>query len=216
MKKILKATIVILALVSNSQAGSVGSSFGCLTTAHAIGQGKGNFLGGVGIADATSVFGRFDYGLSAYTTGGLKLGLVDADGADTKLTLGADFRYQFMSTTGAKGVKQNPLDMAFGGFFEYADFGSVSAMQIGGQLLGSLPMTLQGGTVLTPYGRFVIRLESIDRDSGSPGKSGSNSELEFGLNGGVKWELSRTMNMYFEFQLDGNDGLFFGLEFPIM
>lgn len=212
MKKILLATVLIMTLTPNARAGSVGSSFGCLTTAHAIGMSKGNFVGGVGIAEATSVFGRFDYGLSAYTTGGLKLGLVDAD-SDTKLTLGADFRYQFMSAT---GLKNGALDMAFGGFFEYADYGKVSALQLGGQLLGSLPMTLKGGTVLTPYGRFNIRLESIDVDLGPVGKGGSDSNLEFGLNGGVKWDLARTMNMYLEFQLDGNDGLFFGLEFPIM
>lgn len=214
MKKVLLATALIMTLCSSGRTASVGSSFGCLTTAHAIGQSKGSFIGGVGIADATSVFGRFDYGLSAYTTGGLRFGLVDSDGADTKVTLGADFRYQFMS---AKGLKNGALDMAMGGFFEYADFGPVSALQLGGQLLGSLPMTLQGGTVLTPYGRFNIRLESVDIDANPFGKGGgSDSNLEFGLNGGVKWDISRNMNMFFEFQLDGNDGLFFGLEFPIM
>jgi hypothetical protein len=44
----------------------------------------------------------------------------------------------------------------------------------------------------------------------------SNSDIKFGLNGGVAWDLTRLMRLYGEFQLDGNDGVFFGIEFGVM
>jgi len=217
MKKFIVITIALVTLATtNSLAISgFGSSFGNLATAKAMGQGKGVFGVGVGIADATSVVGWFNYGLSDYVDGRLKLGLVDADVGDTEITLGADFKYQFWSVNGAVA---NPLDMAVGGFLEYVDYGPVSALQVGGQLIGSYPFTLQSGTTLSPYGRFNIRLErrSWDVNYRGFGSSGSDSELEFGLNGGVAWQVSPTVNVYGEFQIDGNDGIFLGIDFSVL
>lgn len=216
MKKLIVITIALFTLAAtNTLAKSAfGSSFGNLATAKAMGQGKGALGVGVGIADAKSVVGWFNYGLSEYVDGRMKLGLVDA-GDDAEITFGADFKYQFWSVSGAVA---NPLDMAAGGFLEYADYGGVSALQVGGQLIGSYPFTLQSGTTLSPYGRFNIRLEkrSWDVNYRGFGSSGSDSELEFGLNGGVAWQVSPTVNVYGEFQIDGNDGIFLGIDFSVL
>ena len=213
MKKLIAImiTLVALAATSASAISAHGSAFGNLATAKTLGQGKGAFGVGVGIADATSFVGWFNYGLSDYIDGRLKLGLIDTDGGDTEITFGADFKYQFWTVNGAMA---NPLDMAVGGFFEYADYGPASVFQVGGQLIGSYPFILQGGTTLSPYGRFNLRLESVSLDVG--GRSDSDSDLEFGLNGGVAWQVSPTINVYGEFQIDGNDGVFFGIDFSVL
>ena len=213
MKKFIVITIALVTLATtNSLAISgFGSSFGNLATAKAMGQGNGTFGGGVGIADAKSVVGWFAYGLSEYVDGRMKLGLVDADVGDTEIAFGADFKYQFWSVSGAVA---NPLDMAVGGFLEYADYGGFSALQVGGQLIGSYPFILQNGTTLSPYGRFNIRLE--DWNSEHKGIKTSDSELEFGLNGGVAWQVSPSVNVYGEFQIDGNDGIFLGIDFSVL
>jgi hypothetical protein len=217
MKKIAAITLALITFpVAHSLATSAhGSAFGAFTTAKSIGQGNGAFGIGVGIADATTVAGWFDYGLSDYIDGRLKLGFIDADGGDTEITLGADFRYQFWSVL---GTVPNPLDMALGGFFEYVDYGRLSVFQIGGQILGSYPFTLRNGTVISPYGRFNVRLERYSFDSNYPGtnSSSSDSEIEFGLNGGAAWQITPTINVYGEFQIDGNDGVFLGIDFLVL
>ena len=212
MKKLIVITIALVGFAAGSVLAidAHGSAFGNLATAKAIGQGEGVFGVGVGVADATSFTGWFNYGLSEYVDGRMKLGLVDADD-DAEITFGADFKYQFWSATGAVA---NPLDMAVGGFLEYADYGGFSALQVGGQLIGSYPFILQNGTTLSPYGRFNIRLE--DWNSEHKGIKTSDSELEFGLNGGVAWQVSPTVNVYGEFQIDGNDGIFLGIDFSVL
>ncbi len=210
MKRLIVTAVAVVTLTATDSMAisAFGSSFGNLATAKSLGQGKGAFGIGVGIADATSVVGWFNYGLSDYIDGRLKLGLVDADVGDTEITFGADFKYQFWSVNGALA---NPLDMAVGGFLEYVDYGPLSTLQVGGQLIGSYPFRLQNGTILSPYGRFNVRLEDWTRERG-----GSDSELEFGLNGGAAWQVTSTINLYGEFQIDGNDGIFLGIDFSVL
>jgi hypothetical protein len=217
----MKRTLIILCAVLCLTASSVwardavGSFFGTLSTAQAMGQGRGNLGAGIGLGDnATSFVGTFAYGLSTYTDGRLKLGLVDPDGGDTEFTFGADFKWQFWSygpnTT-------HPFDFAVGGFFEYADIGGQSVFQVGGQLLGSYPIVLKSGGTLAPYGRFNARLESISRDllPGDP-RDDSDSNLQVGLNAGLQWIMTPTVALFGEFQFDGNDGVFFGIDFNVM
>jgi hypothetical protein len=205
MKKIIVvvSALVVITAANVDAMDANGSAFGNFSTAKTIGHGQGAFGLGVGIADATSFVGWFNYGLSLYTDGRLKLGLIDYDGDNTEITLGGDFKYQFWSVGGATG---NSLDMALGGFFEYVDYGHSSVFQLGGQLLGSYPIILRNNTTLSPYGRFNVRLENY--------KSGS--ELEFGLNGGAAWEITPTVTAYGEFQIDGNDGIFLGVDFKVL
>ena len=218
MMKRLTAFLVCgsMVLVSSAAAGgAVGSAFGTLTTARAQGMGKTNLGVGIGIADANSVFGTLTYGLSQYWDGRLRLGLVDpGGGADVQLTLGGDFKWQFWNVGMSSAY---PLDLAVGGFFEFADYGPVSALQIGGQILVSRSIHLRQGGMLTPYGRFNTRVEMLKLDL-PPGSTRDDTEsnLEIGLNGGVEWQLAPTVTLYGEFQFDGNDGLFFGIDFNVM
>jgi hypothetical protein len=217
MKNNAIAIMVGLILLTTSGVANAasGSAFGTLATAQALGQGSGNFGLGVGIADATSFVGTYAFGLSTYADGRIKLGLIDAgNNSDTEFVLGADYKWQFWSY----GQKTNhPFDFAVGGFMEFGDFGSVSVLQLGGQLLASYPARLSNGRTLSPYGRFNARLESISLDlpAGSRGDD-SKSNLEVGLNLGVAWEMSPTVNLYGEVQFDGNDGLFIGIDFNVM
>ncbi len=204
--KLAIAFVLALGLAAHASAQSAaGSAFGSLTTATTLGQGHGNFGGGVGIADATSVFGTFTYGLSKYTDGRIRLGF--RDDVDAELTFGADFKWQFWNV--GQG-RREPLDMALGGFFEYTDFGPLSVFQFGGQLFASHPFQLSRSGALSPYGRFNARMESFS------GGGASETELEFGLNAGVAWQATPAVALFGEFQLDGNDGVFFGIDFNIM
>ena len=196
------AIVCLLSAVNVSAYDAVGTVFGTLTTAQSLGQGKANIGAGVGIADATSVFGQLTYGLSKYTDGRIKLGLVDE--FDTELAIGADFKWQFLSAT---PDNRRPMDMALGGFFEFTEFGGLTLFQIGGQFFGSRSFRMSNGSALTPYGRFNVRLESIED---------ADTKIRFGLNGGCAWSVSSTINLYGEFQLDGNDGVFFGIDFNMM
>ncbi len=192
MKRVLFAAVgLVIALGANASAvGANGSAFGNMTTATTLGQGVGNFGGGVGIADATSAFATFTYGLSKYTDGRLKLGLLN-EFSTTRLTFGADFKWQFW-TAGAG--RREPFDMAFGGAFEYVDLHGYSVFQIGGNIIGSYPFRMGNGSTLSPYGRFNIRVEAAS------GTNVSSSNLDFGLNTGVAWAATKTVTFYGELQ----------------
>ncbi|UCD64992.1 MAG: hypothetical protein JSW34_06055 [Candidatus Zixiibacteriota bacterium] len=207
MKRLLIiAVCAALVFASQSFADAAGSAFGALSTAGTLGMGNGNFGLSVGLADATSFAGSFSYGLSAHTDGRIKLGLYDPDGGDTEIAIGADFKYQLISVG---GVSNGPFDMAVGAFGEFFQAGAADVFLLGGQFLGSYPVKLQRGGTLTPYGRFNIRLESISIDVIDQ----SDTELEIGLNGGVEWTVTADIALFGEFQIDGNDGVFFGVEF---
>lgn len=212
MKKMMIAAVALALIlpVSGSAIDAAGSAFGNLQTAQPVGAGKGNFSGGVGIADATSFFGTFTYGLSTYMDGRLKLGLIDADGSDTKFTFGTDFKWQIWDY---QPNGKYPFDMAVGGLFEYTSFGNsnfdLDVLQLGGFALGSYPVALNSGGSISPYGRASIRMERVSRN-------GSESSLEFGFHGGVSWSPSNATTLYGEFQIDGNDGVFFGIDFNVM
>lgn len=209
---VVAALITLYPAVSN--AGASGSAFGGLMTAQSIGMGNASLSAGVGIAEATSFLGSITYGLSKYTDGRIKLALYDRGGnTDVKLAIGADIKWQFWSMGTATG---HPFDFATGGLFEFVDFGDKSVLQVGGQLIGSIPVGLQGGGTLTPYGRFTARMERIKSDNPVSGVSSSDSNLEIGFNGGAMWKIGSTMSLFGEFQLDGNDGVFFGIDFGIM
>jgi len=217
MKRVIIAAAAVALFATTVAAEGAGSAFGALSTGRAIGQGAGYFSVGIGAADLTSVVGQFDYGMSRFTTMRLKFGFADAGGnTDLSAALGAEFRWQLWSTD---SVSRNQFDMSLGGLFEYYkfDYGSgsnFSVLQLGGFVLGSYGFKMSNGRMLSPYGRFNIRVEDKKVEVGT--LSGSNSDLEFGFNGGVSYELTETINAYGEIQLDGNDGFFFGLEFMVM
>ena len=210
MKKLLLASlsIVLVSTAASFAASSFGTGFGALSTAQTFGMGRGYFGAGVGIADMTSVIGSFTYGLSAHTDGRLRFGIVDSDYSDASIGLGMDFKYQFIDAN-----VNGPFDMAAGAFLEYYGFDGVSLLNVGGQYYGSYPFKLRNNTVLVPYGRFNIRLENKNWDNPI---FDDKTDLQFGLNGGVQWKINHNVNLYGEFQFDGNDGVFFGIDFNTM
>ncbi|MDF1543896.1 MAG: hypothetical protein P1R58_02200 [bacterium] len=217
MKKLVLAAALAIILCCSSvfADGAVGSAFGTFGTAHSLGMGNGNALVGVGIGDDRNVLlGRINYGLSRFTDGSIKLALVDPDGqgSSTRIAVGADFMYQFMVMD---EVTRSSFEMGAGGMFEYYDLEHGSALLIGANLLGSYPFVLDNGKLLTPYGRFGARIERVSFDLPAPLGSTSDTNLEFGLNLGVAWEVTKTVNLYGEFQFDGNDAIFLGAEFDI-
>jgi len=220
MKKICLAVfcLAIIGVTSVNAAPSVGGFFGTLQTGRSLGMGQGTLGGAVGIADATSVFGTFAYGASDDVDVRLKAGLVDG-GADTEFTLGADFKYQIWRvTTNAQNVNQskNPFDLALGGMFEYVK----DIWQLGAFAVGSYPFALNNGMTLSPYGRFNVRLQNVKYPTYNPANNTfgdeTDSDIKFGLNGGVALKMTSTVTAYGEFQIDGNDGVFLGLDFLVL
>ena len=103
--------------------------------------------------------------------------------------------------------KSQPMDMAFGAFLEFVNYAHADVWEIGGNYIASIPYRFDSGNRLIPYGRANLRLEKISFERGD-----DDSDLRFGVNFGVKYELSSEMNIYGELQIDGNTGLFLGLE----
>ncbi len=215
MKRTLLIAAVLVGLLATAAYAdsSVGSAFGTLTTARSIGAGRANFGAGVGIGDnGTSVLGQLKYGLSTYTDGRLKFALFDPDGpGDLGIALGGDFKWQFWSA----GKKNEPLDLGTGMFLEYIGQNHFHTFEIGGQILGSYPFDLQQGGVLSPYGRFNVRIEAKSYSPPAPYAHASATDIAFGFNGGVAWEPTKVITLFGEFQIDGNDGVFFGIDFNI-
>ena len=238
MKKIM-LTVAMLALALSAQpvAAAGGSVFGTQSTAVALGQGNANGAVTLGLADITSFVGTFDYGMSKFTTGRMKLGFADANKSDMAISLGGEIRWQVWSAANSmagKGNKnrkgnltrkanQKPFDLSIGVMTEYLSIDkkaatlvtySTSIFQFGGFLLGSHAFVTNGGKMITPYGRFSVRLEDTNFEDNS-GKV-SNSDIEIGFNTGVSYQFTNTMNIYGEIQMDGNDGLFIGVDFKVM
>ena len=237
MKKIM-LTVAMLALALSAQpvAAAGGSVFGTQSTAVALGQGNANGAITLGLADITSFVGTFDYGMSKFTTVRMKLGFADAGNSDLAISLGGEIRWQVWSVANSmagKGNKnrkadltrkanQKPFDLSIGVMTEYLSIDtkigittySSSVFQFGGFLLGSHSFVTNGGKMITPYGRFSVRYE--DTNSEDINGKFSNSDIEIGFNTGVSYQFTNTMNIYGEFQMDGNDGLFIGVDFKVM
>jgi len=241
MKKIM-LTVAMLALALSAQpvAAAGGSVFGTQSTAVALGQGNANGAITLGLADITSFVGTFDYGMSKFTTVRMKLGFADANKSDMAISLGGEIRWQVWSVANSMAGKgnrnrkadltrkanQKPFDLSIGVMTEYLSFdndfiwlgvqnkSSVSIYQFGGFLLGSHSFVTKGGKMITPYARFNVRMENTNFSVNSV--KISSSDIEIGFNSGVSYQFTNTMNIYGEFQMDGNDGLFIGVDFKVM
>lgn len=205
-KALLLMTIILIFTFAQGSADSFGSGFGSFATANTNGAGTSKILGGIGLADNNTIFGIYSYGLSRHTDGRIKFGIIDDDADNTEIMIGADFIYNLIST---EELGNGPFDMGIGGFFEYYSFNVFSIWQIGGQFIGSYPLILSNESRLVPYGRVDVRVESINSDTFD------DSNIEIGFNAGVEWEATKDINLFGEFQFDGNDGLFLGIQFKM-
>lgn len=203
------ALIAALILCPTLVFGDIGGlATGHLATADVSGTGVGYIGGFVGLGnDATSIFGSITYGFSDYTEGRFKFGFSDADtrDADPVMLIGFDYKYEFMDYYDKNGSQ--PMDMALGGFFELVNYQGASVLELGGNFIASIPYRFDSGRKLIPYGRANFRLEKVSIDNAD-----NRSDFKFGLNLGVKYELTTEMNVYGEIQMDSNAGLFLGLD----
>jgi hypothetical protein len=231
MKRTLLTVTVILAFAANATADNFGSTFGALTTASATGRGETYFGARLGLADATSFVASIGRGFSDKADGRFKMGLLDDELFKTELILGADLKWQVwnVETPAGQGnsATKHPFDLAVGPFAEWVRFGfdndlileSETVFQLGAQLVGSYPVHLKNGGLLSPYGRLNVRNEwfSTDLAPGVPSSfEVSDSHLALGFNSGVAWRpRAMTTVFYGEIQIDGNDGVFFGADFRL-
>lgn len=218
MKKLITYLALIM-LIGTGRAvadPAIGTFFGQLGAAQALGQGHGNFGSGVGLGDdVTSFFGTFKYGVSRFGDLGFQLGMVDpdkkdADGGDldSKIAFGANFSYQIW------GVDEidvrRPFDMAVGGFMQIYPGNTIDYLLIGGFVTGSYSYLVAEKNKLTPYVRINIRNEKETE------VNSSKNRLKFGLNVGTAWNLGSATSFFGELQIDGNSGLFLGVDFNVM
>ena len=232
MKRTLLVVAAIVALTTAAYAENFGSTFGALTTASATGRGETYMGGRLGIADATSFVLSMTRGLSDKADGRIKAGLIDDEFFKTELILGADLKWQVWNvetkvTEGENTRSKYPFDLAVGPFVEWVKFDydnnpfleSATVFQIGAQVVGSYPVHLQNGALISPYGRINVRNESFSLDLGPTAPAGSDlsdSHIALGFNGGVAWRpRGMTTVFYGEIQIDGNDGVFLGADFRL-
>ena len=204
MKRIISLSLCLIIGLAMESSGRepFGSAFGALTYGRSLpksGATAGMGVGvGVGSPHRNSVNGYFSYGAFEYVETTLKLGLSDAD--EVRVAVGGDVKYQFLDAGPALG---DPIDLAAGCFAEYV----TDVFQFGGQVIGSRTFILSNTTqALSPYGRLQVRLESVK----------SKSEIEFGLNAGVKWDVTPNFSLFGELQVDGNEGIFLGLKESVL
>jgi hypothetical protein len=226
----MKAFALILAglLVWAPLAGAenIGTFFGAMATAQATGKGQTTVGGTLGLADVTTYVGSLGYGFSEKMDGRLRVGAGDDSGFDTAFVLGGDLRWQLWDADAMSTGKAKPMDLALGGFMEWSKwsiedaFTTASAdmkiFEAGIQLTGSRTYHMSNGSTLTPYGRFNIRHENLNRtydDESFGSLSVSDSQVAVGVNGGVAWGVTDQIMLMGELQLDGNDGLFLGIDY---
>jgi len=188
---------------------SPGPASGFLNTADAVGAGVGLIGGSVGFGDdAAAVYGSFTYGIADYTDIRFKLGFADLDAPDSdlELLLGFDFKYELLDYSDT--LQNNPLDFALGAFIEYVDYEGFPILELGGNIIGSIPYQFDNGYRIVPYACLNIRMERVDYDAADE----SDTDIQGGLNLGTKFELSDDLNLFGEFQLDGNTGIYLGLD----
>jgi hypothetical protein len=106
-------------------------------------------------------------------------------------------------------MRNYPCDLAVGAFLEHASYEYASLLELGINMIGSIPYRLNSGHRLIPYSRINLRLE---RSKWQGVAREAESNYRIGLNAGAKYELTSYINLYGEFQLDGNSGLFLGAE----
>jgi len=203
------AIILILGCSTVTAKDSAGLVSGNLTTADAVGAGIGYIGAFVGFGDnAAGIFGSFTYGLAEYTDIRIKLGFADADveNSDPEIFLGADFKYEIMDYYDT--LHNNPFDLAAGAFMEYVAYENTPVFQLGGNLIGSIPYRFNSGHKIVPYARLNVRMERISNDL----TDNSDTDFQGGFNIGTKFEINQDFHLYGEFQLDGNAGIFLGLD----
>ncbi|MCH9031136.1 MAG: hypothetical protein IIB00_02610 [candidate division Zixibacteria bacterium] len=211
----LGALVLIAAFPVDSYAQS-GMIFGNLQMARTIGDGATR-MGGAFVAgdEATTFYATGTHGLGMFTEGTLRLGLSEADypGSDPEISIGAELKYQFWNFEGQNSRGQNiddPIDLAFTGFFEHVSHSLFKVTSFGGGVIASKPFKMNDGKKYGPYARAAIRLTTLD-----PKNVQSDTDFKFSLTPGGMVQLTRTMNVHAEFNFDDNTSFALGIDFLV-
>ncbi len=207
MNRIVIALLLVLSVTSGATAQYAAQ----LATAGTVLKGSSRGGGFVGIYDgAFGVLGQYRYGIGGYSDIGGKLGIIDLDSGSKEGDLGffiaVDSKYQVMEVR-----IMDPIDLSIGGTFEIAAFDHFNNLILGGFAVGSYPVALKNGRILSPYGRIILGFNRT-ASSWRP----SSTEFDLGLNMGVTMELSSSTLALAEFQIDDNTAAFLmGIEFGL-
>lgn len=228
MKAFALILTTLLVWAPLASADNIGTFFGSMATAHATGKGQTTVSGTFGFTDVTTYGGSLGYGFTDKMDGRIRIGAIDESGFETALVLGGDLRWQLWNQNEMTGARPKPFDLSVGGFMEWSKWNaqefapfttsmSMSVFELGFQISGSHTYVMSNGSTLTPYGRVNLRHENASitmEDSQFPGEmSASDSQIAAGVNMGLAWGVTEQFALMGELQLDGNDGLFLGLDY---
>jgi len=207
----LNRIAVSLLLVLSVASGATAQYAAQLSAAGTVLKGSATGGGYVGIYEgAFGILGQYRYGIGGYTDIGGKLGIIDLDSGskegDLGFFIGVDTKYQVMEVR-----IMDPIDLSLGGAFELALFDHFNSLIIGGFAVGSYPVTLKNGRVLSPYGRLIMGFNRTDSNWAR-----SDTDFDLGFNMGVTMELSSSTRALAEIQIDDDTAAFLmGLEFRL-
>jgi hypothetical protein len=202
MKRIVKV-FVIACLIAGSASGQF---LGQMTSADCL--DKGSNIGGSYIIiaeDALGLVGSWRMGLSEFLEGRIRGGLIDPEGSDVNLILGADAKYQLWEYI--KG--ENPFDMSLGTGIEYSKFDNGKLFSLTGSIIGSHVHDLKEGKSIEAYAQMHLRLQRISIDGVS---NGSDSKLKLGGSIGAVFSVMTLADFTVEIQLDEQIAIMAGLD----
>lgn len=161
--------------------------------------------------DATTVYGSFAYGFGMFTEARVRLGISDLGrkGSNPGVAIGAEVKYQFWNYSEDTTGFADPLDLSLGGMFEFADYDPFSITSWGANVIGSRPFHDQRGHRYGPYGRFNVRVTTVNPTLAAS----SETDIEFSITPGFYFEFSPQLTGQIEFSFDRNAGIAFGLDF---
>ena len=232
MRKVLVLIAVLLLAVPTAQADQIGSFFGNLSTANTLAKGYTAVGFRLGVAGVNSFIGSIAHGLPARMEIKIKAGLVrggtiNSELIDNELALGVDLKWQVLNVHPSSNPAKTsaPFDLAFGTFAEWLKLRfdgnpfieSPSALQAGVQMIASYPIALSMGGSVAPYASANIRQEWLMEGAGPSWPSSIDPDFNqaaWGFHGGLSWyPRAAPLALFAEYQYDGNDGLFGGVEY---
>jgi hypothetical protein len=232
MRKALAVITVLLLVAPVAQADQIGSFFGNLATANTLAKGHTSLGIRVGVAGVNSYVGSIAHGLPAHLEIKLKGGIVRGGAirnelVNNELAIGVDLKWQVLNVhPGGNPAKTSaPFDLSFGTFAEWLKLEfdgnpfieSPSAMQAGIQMIASYPIALPQAGDVAPYASANVRQEWLMAGTGPSWPSSIDPDFNqaaWGFHGGISWyPRAAPLALFAEYQYDGNDGLFGGVEY---
>jgi hypothetical protein len=200
--KIIAVIIMIVSGTILAQAQFTGQ----LSPAGTIPNTTARGIGNIGVYDgALGLFGEYRYGVGGYTDIAGKVGFIDFDNSNTSgMILGGDVKYQVMEMR----IK-DPLDLSVGGQFEALVFTPANFFSLGPFVVGSYPIKLNSGKLISPYGKLIFRMKWIDAGRHT------DSDFDLGFNAGACLKLNTNTSVSAEFQFHDPFGFLLGMSFDL-